>query len=78
MKTTQKQMVYDLLIDNGDEFKPTFWFVGERFCKSKCEWYLLSYKCPARLSDLYNEGLVERKTVKGKTGATYYSYRIKQ
>ena len=48
------------------------------------QWYFMSYKNPARCSDVYSDigmesmyPVVERKEVKGKSGAKYYEYRIK-
>lgn len=73
-KLTQRNMVLELLKDYPNQYKPVWWFVGEKHIRSKNKWVLLSHKAPTRLSELYQEGLVNRKKIKGKTGACYYSY----
>jgi len=60
------------------EFLPVWWFVGERYVYSLGEVVMLSHRAPARLTELYQEGLVDRKMVKGVTGAYYYSYIYKE
>lgn len=76
-KTTQRQLAFlFLLYATSGEYIPTYEFVGE---KKMCnEWWLLSYKCPTRLSELIDamDGMIERKMVTGKSGANYYAYRI--
>ena len=74
-KKSQKQLALDYLRYNSDRFVPAWEFVGERFIG--VTWSYMSYSVPKRLSDLHKEGLVERQLVKGKSGATYYSYKIK-
>lgn len=61
-----------------DEFVPTWKFVGEMRAPELGRWIMMSYKCPTRLTDIYQENprLLERKLIKGKSGAQYYAYRI--
>lgn len=75
-RITQRDMVLQLLTENPGVWLPVFWFIGERQTK-EMGWVFLSHRAPARLTELFQEGLIERKDVKGKTGAHYYSYRIK-
>lgn len=35
------------------------------------------YKAPTRLTEIHQDGLTDRRLVKGKSGARYYEYRIK-
>ncbi len=73
-RKSQKQICLEILQDKKD-WLPAHYFVGEKYHRGR--FVFLSYKAPARLSDLYNEGKVLRKKVKGQSGAEYYSYRIK-
>ena len=52
--------------------------IGEFFCEEVGLWGFVSYEISARLSEMYNgnHNLLERKMLKGKTGASYYGYRI--
>lgn len=61
----------------SDEYLPAWKFVGEVEIPGRAYGFM-SYKCPARLSDLYNEnpGLLERIVMTGKSGAKYYGYRF--
>jgi len=74
-KLTQRKMVLQLLSETPGEFIPVWWFVGERYSSFWQKWLLLSHRAPARLTELYQDGLIDRKYVKGKTGAYYYSYK---
>lgn len=74
-KLTQRQKVLQLLKERPNEFTPAWQFVGEKYTK-RYGWIFMSYKAPARLSQLYKEGLVERKKVKGKTGSKYFAYKL--
>lgn len=81
-KITQKMMAFYLLWkcrqDNPDEYIPTWRFVGEIEVPELWTHVMMSYKCPTRLTDIYQENpdLLERKLVKGKSGAEYYAYRF--
>lgn len=74
-KISQKQICLEILKDHPDEWLPAHYFVGER--ATLMSWYYLPYSTPKRLSDLHKEGLVDRQLTKGRSGATYYSYKIK-
>lgn len=81
-KITQKQIAFYKLWEerrkDKDRYVPTWEFGGEMDIKGK--WVLMSYKCPARLSDIMNEneGLLERKLMRGRSGSNYFTYRISQ
>jgi len=74
-RKTQRELCLILLSEHED-FKPVWWFIGERFSAS-LGWVFLSHRAPARLTELYQDGKIERKKVKGRTGAYYYSYKIR-
>ena len=79
-RITQREMVLTLLREKreiNDKFIPVWWFVGERLSSSLGKHILLSHRAPARLTELFQEGIAEREMVKGKSGAHYYSYRLK-
>lgn len=81
-KITQKQMAFYLLWKNRktnkEEYIPTWRFVGEIELPELKTHVMMSYKCPTRLTDLFqeNDGLLERTMIKGKSGANYYGYRL--
>lgn len=60
------------------EYIPTWEFVGEMHIPELNRWVLMSYKCPTRLTDIFQEnpGLLERELFEGKSGSKYYRYRI--
>lgn len=80
MKITQKQIAFYILYKKfklkPDVYLPTWEFMGEVEINGK--WYMASYKCPTRLTDIFQEnpGLLERKVVIGKSGSSYYGYRF--
>ena len=76
MKTSQRIMALEYLKLYPDRFIPAWEFVGEKFIPS-LGWVLMSYKVPARLSDLYKQNKVDRKLVKGKSGTSYYAYKLR-
>ena len=61
-RSTQRSIVLQLLREEPDKFIPVWWFMGEKHSKA-LGWVLLSHKAPTRLSELYQEGLVERKSL---------------
>jgi hypothetical protein len=73
-------LAFALLYQNksSGEYIPAWKFVGEIEVQKIGTYGFMSYKCPARLSDLYNEnpGLLERTMLEGKSGAKYYGYRF--
>lgn len=81
-KITQKQMafykLYQWLHEKKGIYVATWEFVGEIYIKELKEWVMMSYKCPARLSDIFNEnpGLLDRKLIKGKSGSEYFGYKF--
>jgi len=80
-KLSQKNLAIALLKQNIGEFMPAWEFVGEKYLHDY-GWVLMSYKTPARLSDIHNEGVegytVERQLVKDRSGATYYEYKLEE
>jgi hypothetical protein len=84
MKVTQKQMAFLTLLyqyaKNSSIYIATWEFVGEFRNPTTGEWLLRSYKCPTRLTDIYQENpdLLDRKWITGKSGSRYYGYRIKK
>ncbi len=82
-KITQEQMVfyklYSAFREDAERFVPAWEFGGEMFIKELGKWVLMSYKCPTRLTDLFQENptLLERKEVMGKSGSTYFAYRFR-
>lgn len=84
MKITQKQLafyvLYKAMKETPREYVPTWRCVGEIYVEELGKWEMMSYKCPTRLTDIYQEnpGLLERIGITGKSGAHYYGYRIRQ
>lgn len=74
-KVTQKKMVLDYLKEHQDRFVPVYEPIGEKQLGGV--WVLFSHKVPARLTELFQDGLAERKMIKGKTGSYYYVYKYK-
>lgn len=66
--------------EDSERLIPAWEFLGEMFIKELNKWVLLSYKCPTRLTDIFEEnpGLLIRDWIKGKSGAEYYGYRFKE
>lgn len=81
-KVTQKQCAFYVLYrehrNDPDRYVPAWEFGGEMQIPELNKWVLMSYKCPARLTDLFQEnpGLLERELITGKSGSTYYGYRL--
>lgn len=92
-KVTQKQMAFYKLYDEFRKAKAlptaeertkafryiaTWEFGGEMFIPEIGEWVLMSYKCPTRLTDIFQEnpGLIDREWITGKSGAQYFGYRF--
>ncbi len=78
-KKSQKELCHLILQENSKKWLPAHHFVGEHVVSidGEIQYIFLSYKAPARLSDLWNDGLVDRKEYTGISGATYYQYKIK-
>jgi hypothetical protein len=81
MKITQKQIAFYLLHreQKSGEYIPTWRFIGEIDIIELGRCVMASYKCPTRLTDLFQENptMLERKYITGKSGAKYYGYRIR-
>ena len=81
-KITQKQAVfyklYKARLENKEKYVPIWEFLGEILVEERGEWVFMSYKCPTRLTDIYQEnpGLLEREYITGRSGAMYYGYRF--
>ena len=84
MKISQKQLAFYKLYksykSDPNEYVNIWDFVGEIYIEEINEWHLMSYKCPTRLTDLYQENLmiIDRRKTTGKSGAEYYQYRLYQ
>lgn len=82
IRISQKEAIfwrlYQLFKAKNVEFVPVFGLMGEIYCEPLGKWGYVSYECSARASELTKEnpGLFERKLLRGKSGATYYGYRI--
>lgn len=66
---------------NTDKYLSAWEFGGELYISELKKWEIMSYKCPARLSELYSEKtnidkLIDRKMVSGKSGSSYYAYKL--
>ena len=83
-KVTQKQCAFYTLYrsfrTDRNRFVPTFEFVGEIKIFELDMWVLRTYKCPTRLTDIYQENprLLERSLITGNSGSKYYGYRFAQ
>lgn len=74
---------YKLYIERRKDplrYVPAWEFGGEMFVKEKGLWVLMSYKCPTRLTELYQENpnLLERSEIVGKSGSKYFGYRFRE
>lgn len=73
-KLSQKQIAFLYLYEHRGEWVAPWKIMGEITLFGNH--YFGSYKMAARLSDLASEIPLERKLVKGKTGAQYFVYRF--
>lgn len=71
--------LYKIRQENKYLYTPVWKLIGEVFLKELEVWGFVSYEVSARLSELYknNPGLFEREHTVGKSGSTYYQYRIR-
>lgn len=82
-EVTQKQVafykLYSSWLEDKERYVPLWEFLGEMYIKPINTWVLMSYKCPTRLSDIFNENptLLERKLITGKSGSVYFGYRLR-
>lgn len=83
LKITQQKAIFYFLWknywENSNRFIPAWKFIGELHIKELGVSFFMSYKCPARASDLYNENqaLIERRETIGPSGAKYFEYKIR-
>lgn len=81
-RITQKEAVFWILYkrfkEKNFEYVPVHEFMGEVYCEPLHQWGYVSYECSARASEIVKEnpGLIQRTTIRGKSGALYYGYRI--
>ncbi len=81
-KITQKEAIfyklYQAYKDKKGEYIPVFEFMGETYAKEVGLWGYVSHECSARCSEMVreNRGLIQSTPIKGKSGATFYGYRI--
>ena len=70
--------LYKLSKEKPEEYLKTWECLGEIHVEEFNHWGFMSYKCPTRLTDLYQENpdLFERVEVKGRSGTKYFAYRI--
>lgn len=75
MKKTQTQKVLEVLQENKGKWLPAHFFVGRR--EGINGKVFLSYKAPARLSEIFRDfdTKIERK-LEITEGARYYSYKL--
>jgi hypothetical protein len=75
-KKSQKELCLEVLKANPNKWLPAWYFVGERNgINGKV---FLSYKAPARLSDLWRERNypeIIREMTTGVTGTDYFQYK---
>lgn len=82
MKITQHQAIfyqlYKLRQKDPEAYIPIWQLIGEIYIEELQTWAFVSYEVSARTSELWsdNPGLLDRKKVRGKTGAEYFAYRI--
>ena len=74
-KASMRKNIISILRSAPDTFFSTYHFLGEMYHNG--EWIFFSYKAPTRLTEIHQDGLTDRRLVKGKSGARYYEYRIK-
>jgi len=75
MKKTQIQKVLEVLQENYRKWLPAHYFVGTR--KGITGNVFLSYKAPARLSEIYRiftDHIERRQEI--REGSRYYSYKL--
>ena len=62
-----------------ERYVATWEFVGEMHIAEFNHWVMMSYKTPTNGLTIYftNPELIERTMLKGKSGSSYYGYRIK-
>lgn len=83
-KITSKQLAFYKLYSefrkDPARYVSAWEFVGEIHLQEIGVWGLMSYSCPRRVIEIFNENpnLLERRKTTGKSGARYFQYRFKQ
>lgn len=81
-RITQREAIFYQLYkkfkEKDGEYIPVFQLMGEVWCPEVSKWGFVSYECSARASEMIkgNPELIQRHSIRGKSGATYYGYRI--
>lgn len=81
-RITQREAIFYRLYrkfkEKDGEYLPVFGLMGEIYCEEVGKWGYVSYECSARASEMIkrNPELIQRQSIRGKSGATYYGYRI--
>ncbi len=66
-------------VRKSGEYIPVFKFMGEIYCPEVGKWGFVSHECSARSSELKKENpnLFDFITIKGKSGAKFFGYRLR-
>ena len=81
-RITQREAIFYQLYtkfkQKDGEYIPVFQLMGEVWCPEVGKWGFVSYECSARASEMINKNpqLIQRQSIRGKSGATYYGYRF--
>lgn len=81
-RITQREAIFYQLYtqfkQKDGKYIPVFQLMGEVWCPEVSKWGFVSYECSARASEMIkkNPQLIQRQSIRGKSGATYYGYRI--
>lgn len=81
-RLTQKEAVFYVLYkrhrEGAEDHLPVFRLMGEVWCEELGKWGYVSYECSARASELMrdNPGLLHRTKLRGRSGASFYGYKI--
>lgn len=89
-RATQREAIFYRLYKNFKEaqrpsnlpmvypYLPVFALMGEIWIEETGKWGYVSYECSARASEMIktNPKLVQRTKMRGKSGASYYGYRL--
>lgn len=71
-------ILYRKFREKPGEYVPVHALMGEVYCEEVKKWGYVSHECSARASELRaaNPKLIQHTEIRGKSGATYYGYRI--
>lgn len=59
-----------------DRYVPIYDFIGDKKIVSLDRWVLFSHRAPARVTELFYDGKLDRRMVKGKS-SYYYEYCLR-